>query len=79
MTWPISWSRSASVLVSAAVCVEKRTDRGALALKCRDQLAAERVDLIGVQCAKQRAEPADQGVEVQCRGGPVDRDGVARS
>ena len=40
MTSPITWSLSASVLVSDAVCAQQAVDRAALALEDLDDLVA---------------------------------------
>lgn len=56
---------------------EKRTDRCAFALDGLDQLAGQHIDLVGIQRVEQRAEAADQCVQVQCRRRPRQRDGVA--
>ncbi len=57
---------------------EERADRSALPLECRDQLAGQRVDLVGIQRPEQRPEPADQRVQIQRRRGAGQRDRVAR-
>ena len=67
MTCPISWSRSASVLVSAAVWLRNEPIVAPWPWKALDQLTGQRVDLIRIQRAKQRPEAADQRVEVQRR------------
>ena len=46
---------------------QHRRDGAALALEHPEQFAGQRVDLIGIQRAEQRPEPADQCVDVEGR------------
>jgi hypothetical protein len=58
--------------------VEDVVDGAALALEDGDDRLGDVVDLLWVECPEQRPEAADQGIEVECRFGAVDRDGAAR-
>ena len=64
------------MLVSAAVCVRNEPIVAPSPWNAVNQLAGQRVDLVGVQRAEQRPEAADQRVEIQCRFGAAQRDGV---
>src|SRR5690606_19015432 len=59
--------------------LQDRPDRGALALKGRDELTGQRVHVRGVQCVEEWPETADQRVEVQGRRGPIERDRLSGS
>src|SRR4029453_3729292 len=57
---------------------QKGIDRGPLILKYLDQLAAQRIDLVGIQRLEQWTESADERIEVQRRLRTLRRDGVPR-
>ena len=65
MTWPMSSSRPASVVVSAEVCSEHRRDGAALSLEHLQQLAGKGVDLVGSNARKAGGEAADERVDVK--------------
>ena len=57
---------------------QKRSDRFTFALECRNQLAAQRIDLVGIQRPKQRTKSTQQCVEIQGGLGAVDGNGASR-
>ena len=58
--------------------LQKRSDGGALTLQSRNQLAAELIDLLGIQCPKQRLETADHRIQIKGGPRPGHRDRLAR-
>ena len=79
MTWPISSSRSASVLVSAAVWARNEPIVAPWPWNAWISWPDSALTCVGIQRPEQRTEPADQRVQVQRRLG-VDRqrDGLPR-
>ena len=75
MTSPISWSRSASVLVSDEVRVSRSFDVAALALQGLDDLVAANLLMsAGRERLEHRLEAVEQHVEVERLLGAAHRD-----
>ena len=67
ITWPISWSRSASVLVRDAVLASRLLDRAALALQHLDQVDAESLTCLGFSAWNSGWKPLNSDGQVQRR------------